>query len=56
MLYFVVRVDWSRDSGQQRVFACCDTEEEAKSFITTSLDHLKGEYKVFEGAQVEEDK
>jgi hypothetical protein len=54
MLYFVVRTDVGRDSGQQRVFACCDTFEEAVGFIETSLGHLKGDYKVFEGEQVEE--
>lgn len=55
MLYFVVRTDVSEDSGQQRVFACCDTREKAEAFIASSLDHLKGEYKVFAGTQLEDE-
>lgn len=54
MLYFVVRTDVTQHDGTQRVFEACDTKEEAQEFIRTRLSHLKGDFKVFGGEQLEE--
>lgn len=54
MLYFVVRTDVDKDSGSQRVFGAFDTTEEARDLIANTLSHLKGDFKVFGGEQLEE--
>jgi hypothetical protein len=53
MLFFVVRIDVTADSGQQRCFGVFDTVDDAQKLIVELSRHMRGEFDVFEGKSLE---
>lgn len=45
-VYFVVRTDMTAESGQQRVFGCYDTEDDAAAFALQIAATMYGEFAV----------
>jgi len=54
-LYFVVRTNVSKDSGEQRVFDACDSAEEAEARRAYLAARMIGTFRVFEGQEADAD-
>jgi len=52
-MFFAVRKDVTSTSGQQRVFGCYDTAEEAWKQVDWLTTHMKGDFGVEQGTEVE---